>query len=99
METDNKGTRHPTTVLDYPQKWRRQDQLHPTQKPVELMEFIVKSYSNEDEVVLDNCMGSGTTGVAWKNTNRKFIGIEMDDKYFKIADERINKEQIIEKFF
>ncbi len=91
--------RHPITVLDYPQKWRRQDQLHPTQKPVELMEFIVKSYSNEDEVVLDNCMGSGTTGVACKNTNRKFIGIEMDDKYFKIADERINKEQIIEKFF
>ena len=99
VETDNKGTRHPTTVLDYPQKWRRQDQLHPTQKPVELMEFIVKSYSNEDEVVLDNCMGSGTTGVACKNTNRQFIGIEMDDKYFKIADERINKEQIIEKFF
>ena len=53
------------------------------------MEFIVKSYSNEDEVVLDNCMGSGTTGVACKNTNRQFIGIEMDDKYFKIANNRI----------
>ena len=91
--------RHPITVLDYPQKWRRQDQLHPTQKPVELMEFIVKSYSNEDEVVLDNCMGSGTTGVACKNTNRQFIGIEMDEKYFEIADERINKEQTIERFF
>ena len=93
VETDNKGTRHPTTVLDYPQKWRRQDQLHPTQKPVELMEFIVKSYSNEDEVVLDNCMGSGTTGVACKNTNRQFIGIEMDDEYFKIAEARVNKKE------
>jgi len=63
---------------------------HPTQKPVELMEYLVKTYTNEGEVVLDNTMGSGTTGVACVNTNRNFIGIELDDKYFEIAESRIN---------
>lgn len=89
VQTDNKGTRHPTTVLDYPQKWRRQDQIHPTQKPVELMEFLVKSFTQEGETVLDFTMGSGTTGVACLNTGRKFIGIEMDKSYFNVAKERI----------
>ena len=64
--------------------------VHPTQKPLELLEFLVKTYTNEGETVLDNTMGSGTTGVACVNTNRSFIGIEMDDKYFKIASKRIN---------
>ena len=86
---ENEGTRHPSTVLDFPQKWRRQDQVHPTQKPVELIEFLVKSYCPENGVVLDNCMGSGSTGIACVNTNRKFIGMELDEKYFKIAEERI----------
>lgn len=63
---------------------------HPTQKPVALMEYLIKTYTNEGEVVLDNTMGSGTTGVACVNTNRSFIGIEMDDKYFEIAEKRIN---------
>lgn len=63
---------------------------HPTQKPVKLMEYLIKTYTNEGEVVLDFTMGSGSTGVACKNTNRKFIGIEMDDKYFEIAQSRIN---------
>jgi site-specific DNA-methyltransferase (adenine-specific) len=76
--------------LDFPQKWRRQDQVHPTQKPVELMEFLVKSYCPENGVVLDNCMGSGSTGIACVNTNRKFIGMELDEKYFKIAEDRIS---------
>lgn len=89
VETDNKGTRHPITVLDYPQQWRRQDQVHPTQKPVELMEFLVKSYCPENGTVLDFTMGSGTTGVACVNTNRSFIGIELDNKYFDIAQKRI----------
>ena len=89
--TDNKGTRHPTTILDYPQQWRRQDQVHPTQKPVELMEFLIKSFSIENETVLDFTMGSGSTGVAGVNTNRDFIGIEMDENYFNIAESRINK--------
>ena len=88
-EHSNDGTRHPSTVLDFPQKWRRQDQVHPTQKPVELMEWLVKAYCPEDGVVLDNCMRSGTTGIACKNTNRRFIGIELEEKYFQIAKDRI----------
>lgn len=65
--------------------------VHPTQKPVELMEYLIKTYTNEGETVLDFTMGSGTTGVACKNTNRNFIGIEMDDKYFEIAKDRIEE--------
>jgi len=61
---------------------------HPTQKPVALMEYLIKTYTNENETVLDFTMGSGSTGVACKNTNRKFIGIEMDEKYFEIAEKR-----------
>ena len=66
-------------------------QLHPTQKPVELLEYLIKTYTNENELVLDNCMGSGSTGVACKNLNRNFIGIELDENYFNIAKERIDK--------
>jgi len=65
--------------------------IHPTQKPVALMEYLIKTYTNENETVLDFTMGSGTTGVACKNLNRHFIGIEKDEKYFKIAEERINQ--------
>ena len=65
--------------------------LHPTQKPVALMEYLIKTYTNEDEVVLDFTMGSGSTGVACRNTNRKFIGIELDSDYFRIALERITQ--------
>lgn len=64
--------------------------FHPTQKPVTLMEYLVKTYTNEGDTVLDNCMGSGTTGVACKNLNRNFIGIEKDEAYFEIARKRIN---------
>ena len=67
------------------------DRFHPTQKPVALMEYLIKTYTNENELVLDFTMGSGTTGVACKNLNRNFIGIELDEKYFTIASERINK--------
>ena len=66
-------------------------QLHPTQKPVELLEYLIKTYTNENDLVLDNCMGSGSTGVACKNLGRDFIGIEKDETYFKIAKERIDK--------
>lgn len=65
--------------------------LHPTQKPVALCEYLIKTYTNEGDTVLDNCMGSGTTGVACKNLNRDFIGIEKDEKYFNIAVERITQ--------
>lgn len=71
------------------------DRLHPTQKPVELLEYLIKTYSNEGETVLDNCMGSGSTGVAAINTNRKFIGIELDEKYFNIAESRLKKQDKI----
>lgn len=65
--------------------------LHPTQKPVALMEYLIRTYTNEGETVLDNCMGSGTTGVASMNTGRRFIGIEMDEGYFNIAKKRIEE--------
>jgi len=68
--------------------------IHPTQKPVELMEYLVKTYTNENESVLDFTMGSGTTGVACKNLNREFIGIEMDDNYFELAKNRILNHKI-----
>ena len=64
--------------------------MHPTQKPVKLLEYLIKTYTNEGEIVLDFTMGSGSTGVACANTNRKFIGIELDENYFNIAKERIN---------
>ena len=72
------------------QRFSSERGLHPTQKPVSLMEYLIKTYTNENETVLDFTMGSGSTGVACVNTNRNFIGIEMDDKYFDIATERIN---------
>ena len=68
--------------------------LHPTQKPVSLLEWLIRTYTNQGEIVLDNCMGSGSVGIACLNTGRSFIGIELDDNYFKIAESRINSYQI-----
>ena len=82
----------PESVIFFQQKWRRQDQIHPTQKPVELLEWLIKTYTNENDLVIDATMGSGTTGIACKNTNRNFIGIELDENYFNIAKERIENE-------
>lgn len=84
---ENTGTRYPTSIL----RFNREKGLHPTQKPVPLLEYLIKTYTNEGETVLDNCMGSGSTGVACLNTNRDFIGIELDENYFRIAKERIEK--------
>ena len=78
----------PKTIIKFN---NAQGALHPTQKPVALMEYLIKTYTNESETVLDFTMGSGSTGVAAKNLNRKFIGIEMDEGYFNIAKERIDK--------
>ena len=75
--------------------FNRNGKLHPTQKPTSLLEYLINTYSNEYDVVLDNCMGSGSTGVACINTNRKFIGIELDEKYFRIAEERIAEQESI----
>jgi len=85
-ETTNNGDRLPTRTLYF----KQERGLHPTQKPVALFEYLIKTYTNEGETVLDNCMGSGTAGVACKNLNRNFIGIELDSEYFKIAEKRIN---------
>ena len=86
--TDNKdGLRHPKTI----QKFNRDRGYHPTQKPVALLEYLIKTYTNEGETVLDNCMGSGSTGIACINTNRNFIGYELNEKYFEIAEKRINE--------
>ena len=85
-ETINTGDRHPRTV----QRFNTEKGLHPTQKPVALMEYLIKTYTNEGETVLDFTMGSGTTGVACKNLNRNFIGIELDETYYKIAQKRIH---------
>ena len=84
---------HTYSELRFPRSYQRiniEVGLHPTQKPVALMEYLIKTYTNEGETVLDFTMGSGTTGVACKNLNRDFIGIELDEAYFNIAKERIN---------
>ncbi len=81
------GSRFPKTVL----KYKQEKGLHPTQKPVGLMEYLIKTYTNEGDTVLDNTMGSGTTGLACMNINRHFIGIESNKKYYNIAKDRLNK--------
>lgn len=80
-------TNYPCQVLEFPHD---PGSHHPTQKPVALMEYLIRTYTNEGETVMDNCMGSGTTGVACMNTGRKFIGMEQDAKYFEIAQKRIH---------
>ncbi len=84
--------KHPTTILEFCGRDKERG-LHPTQKPVALMEYLIRTYTNEGDTVLDNCMGSGTTGVACVNTNRNFIGIEQDPNYFQIASNRIAEAQ------
>jgi len=90
-ETFNDGFRYPSTVQFFQQKWRRQDQKHPTEKPVELMEWLVNSYSNEGDTVLDSCMGSCPVGVACKKLNRNFIGIENDKEHFATSVSRVSE--------
>ena len=84
------GNKYKSNILKYKKDY---DGHHPTQKPVLLLEDLIKTFSNENDLVVDLTMGSGSTGVAAKNTNRKFIGIEQDENYFKIAEERINKQE------
>lgn len=83
------GARNPLSILSYSRDGHR---YHPTQKPVALLEYLIKTYTSEGDTVLDNCMGSGSTGVACVNTNRNFIGIELDEHYFKIAKDRIENK-------
>ena len=86
--TTNNGERYPIDILEFQ---RDKGKLHPTQKPVALLEYLIKTYTDEGEVVLDNCMGSGSTGVACKKLNRNFIGFEIDENYFNIAKDRIGE--------
>lgn len=86
--SENNGIMQPKTIIEISNP--NHNSLHPTQKPVALFEYLLKTYSNEGMTIFDPCMGSGTTGVACKNTNRSFIGIEKDENYFKIAEQRIN---------
>lgn len=90
--------KNPTTVIDYSlsnAECNNTKRLHPTQKPVKLLEYLIKTYTNEQEIVLDNCMGSGSTGIACLNLERKFIGIEKNERYFQIAKNRIENHIII----
>lgn len=80
--------RYPRSIQEFSTDTQNSS-LHPTQKPVALLEYLIKTYTNEGELVLDNCMGSGSTGIACQNTNRKFIGMEKDEKYFEIAKNRL----------
>ncbi len=86
------GKRFPTNVLHFSNANHSQI-FHPTQKPVELLEYLIRTYTNEGDTVLDNCMGSGSTGIACANLNRDFIGIEIREDYYKIACERIRNNQ------
>tara|TARA_R110000850_G_C9823734_1_gene452690 strand:- start:13 stop:780 length:768 start_codon:yes stop_codon:yes gene_type:complete len=85
---------NPKSILTFSQTMTKRKGLHPTQKCIGVLEYLVKTYSNEGDTVLDNTMGSGSTGVAAKNLNRKFIGIEMDENYFNIAKKRIEENPI-----
>lgn len=90
MEYIDDGTRYPIQVLRFNRE-NSHTLIHPTQKPVALLEYLIKTYTNPGMTVLDNCMGSGSTGIACINTDRDFIGIELDDNYFNTASIRINK--------
>lgn len=93
-EYEQKWTNYPSEIIEF---GLDRNVIHPTQKPVALMEYLIKTYSNEGETVLDNCMGSGATGVAAVKCNRKFIGIEMDTNYFVKAKERIETTTVVEE--
>ena len=94
FSTDNKtGLRYPKNLLEIGLNKNNRKYNHPTQKPVKLIEYLIKTYSNKSDLVLDNCMGSGTTGVACKNLERNFIGIELDENYFNIAKKRIENNE------
>jgi site-specific DNA-methyltransferase (adenine-specific) len=85
---NNDGVRYPRSILKF--SMHNVGNIHPTQKPVDLCEYLIKTYTNENELVLDNCMGSGTTAVACINTNRNYIGFELYENYYKLATNRIN---------
>ena len=92
--TVDDGTRYPKSVLKINKSINKN--FHPTQKPVYLFEYLIRTYSNEGDVVLDNCMGSGTTAIAAINKNRNFIGFELDEKYYNLANKRIAEHVVMD---
>ena len=90
MDGEKTNLKYPKSVLNFE---KNTNVIHPTQKPVDLLEYLVKTYSNEGDLVLDNTMGSGSTGIACINTKRNFIGIERDETYFKAAKERLEEAE------
>lgn len=90
METKNIGTRYPITIQYFKQNWSKQQQVHPTQKPVELFRYLIRTYSDISDIVLDNCMGSGTTAIASTLENRRWLGFETESKYVEIANKRLD---------
>ena len=92
VESKQDGLKYPTSIVEF-QKPHPSVAMHRTEKPVELLEYLIRTYTNKGDLVLDNCMGSGSTGVACVNTNRNFIGIELDENYFAIAEARIAEAQ------
>ena len=91
MSGGGETERYPRSVIKFSTD-KQKSTIHPTQKPVALFEYLIKTYTNENETVLDNCMGSGTTAIACINTNRNYIGFEMDEEYYKASIERINNQ-------
>jgi site-specific DNA-methyltransferase (adenine-specific) len=89
--TDNKGTRYPHSIISIKGNLKKEMGLHPTQKPLALIEYMIKTYTNECDLILDNCAGSGTTGLGAKNLNRNYIMMEQDPKYFEIAKARVGE--------
>lgn len=89
--------KYPTSIISCPREFRKGEFYHPTQKPVALLEYLIRTYSNEGDIILDNCIGTGTTALAAIRTNRQFVGFEIDKSFFDIANDRIQKEyQILE---
>ena len=92
LRLNESGDRFPRSVLYFKTSEAEGKVIHPTQKPIALFEYLVKTYTNEGETVLDNCIGSGTTAIACKNTNRNFIGIEKEQEYFDLATNRLQQK-------
>lgn len=91
--SENNGLLHPKTVIEISNPNHKS--LHPTQKPVELFEYLIKTYSKERDIILDNCMGCGTTAIACQRTNRRFIGIELEKEYFDVAVKRLSQKSLL----
>ena len=91
--------RYPSSVQEFNNRNKEDIKLHPTQKPIKLFEYLIKTYSREGDLVLDNCIGSGTTAIACLETKRDFIGVELEQKYCEIANQRIKEHLKINKLF